>query len=91
MLIKNVPFDLTRWIKKEYNDPPVIITENGWSEDAALEDDDRIEFLHDHLQEIQNVILNNECNLKGYTGIMIMKTALSYSSYIIFFFSLVNH
>lgn len=49
----------------------MIITENGWAEDAEIEDNDRIEFLHDHLQQIQDVILNNECNLKGYTGILI--------------------
>lgn len=57
-----------RWIKKEYNNPEVFITENGWSDAAELEDNGRIEYLHDHLQQIQDVVLKKECNLKGYAG-----------------------
>lgn len=57
---------LIRWIKREYNNPVVFITENGWSDRGELEDDERIEYLHDHLTEIQNVVVNKECNLKGY-------------------------
>lgn len=57
-----------RWIKDEYDDPEVFITENGWSDDGNLDDRGRISYLHDHLQQILEVVLNNECNLKGYTG-----------------------
>lgn len=31
-----------------------------------MEDDGRIEYIRDHLQEIQNAILNDGCNVKGY-------------------------
>lgn len=62
-----------RWIKKEYNNPEVFITENGWSDRGELVDDDRIEYLHDHLKQIQEVVLNKECKLKGYAGKISMK------------------
>lgn len=44
----------------------VLITENGWVDDGEMEDDGRIEYIHDHLHEIQNAILNDGCNVKGY-------------------------
>lgn len=57
-----------RWIKKNYNDPEVMITENGWSDDGQLEDLDRVEYYRSHLEQILTVVLNKECNLKAYTG-----------------------
>lgn len=45
----------------------VLITENGWSDRGEFEDNDRIEYLHDHLQQALDVVLNAESNLKGYT------------------------
>lgn len=57
-----------RWMKKEYNNPAVFITENGWSDKGEMEDNDRIEYLHDHLHQALNAVVNDNCNLKGYTG-----------------------
>lgn len=65
-----------RYIKKQYNNPRVIITENGWADDGQLNDQDRIEFLRDHLTEVLNVVNNNECDLFGYTGKLPQKIAL---------------
>jgi len=31
-----------RWVKKEYNNPPVFITESGYSDDGRLQDEGRI-------------------------------------------------
>lgn len=59
---------MNRWIKKEYNNPAVYITENGWSDNGGLDDKDRIEYLHDHLQQMLDVVLKNECNLKGHAS-----------------------
>ncbi|XP_055305125.1 myrosinase 1-like [Sitodiplosis mosellana] len=59
--------DILRWIKEEYNNPEVFITENGWSDHGELDDDDRIAYLHDHLEQILDVVLSDESNLKGYT------------------------
>ena len=47
----------------------MFITENGWSDTGELEDDGRVEYLHDHLEEVLDVVLNDESNLKGYTGL----------------------
>lgn len=60
--------DPNRWIKDEYNNPAVIVTENGWSDDGEMNDDGRIEYLREHLKQILDVVLNDECDLKAYTG-----------------------
>lgn len=45
----------------------MIITENGWTDRGELEDNGRIEYLHDHFEQALDVVLNSGCNLKGYT------------------------
>lgn len=44
--------DILSWIKNEYNDPEIWITENGWSDEGELEDNGRIEYLRAHLVEV---------------------------------------
>lgn len=63
------PNDNFRWIKTEYNNPEVLITENGWSDAGEMNDVGRIEYLREHLNQILDVVLNDDCNLKGYTGV----------------------
>lgn len=58
--------DLLVWIKDRYNNPTVIITENGWSDDGELEDDGRIKYIGDHLKAIRDAIKDG-CNVIGYT------------------------
>ena len=36
---------LLNWIAKEYNNPPVLITENGFSDYGELNDRDRVDYL----------------------------------------------
>jgi beta-glucosidase/6-phospho-beta-glucosidase/beta-galactosidase len=36
---------LLNWIAKEYNNPPVMITENGYSDYGDLNDRERIDYL----------------------------------------------
>jgi len=36
---------LLNWIAKEYNNPPVMITENGFSDRGELNDRDRVDYL----------------------------------------------
>lgn len=33
-----------------------------------MEDTGRIEYFHDHLQQVQDALLNDGCNVKAYTG-----------------------
>lgn len=46
----------------------VYVTENGWRDKGVIEDNDRVEYLHDHLQEILHVIENKQSDIRGYTG-----------------------
>ncbi|XP_065364707.1 myrosinase 1-like [Calliphora vicina] len=57
---------LLNWIKNNYNNIEVIITENGWSDDGQLDDMERIDYLKAHLQAVLNAI-NMGCNVTRYT------------------------
>ena len=46
----------------------MIITENGWSDDGELEDHGRIDYYKTHLTEILKAIVEDECNVKGFTA-----------------------
>jgi len=36
---------LLNWIAKQYNNPPVLITENGFSDEGGLDDRDRVDYI----------------------------------------------
>jgi beta-glucosidase/6-phospho-beta-glucosidase/beta-galactosidase len=58
-----------QWIKKQYGNPPVIITENGMSaSDDKLDDDDRVEFFKGHINELLKAVKLDGCNVEGYLG-----------------------
>lgn len=76
---------LLRWIKNEYNDPEVIITENGWSDEGQLNDTGRVEYYRSYLEEILTVVLNKECNLKGYAGKIIYDCKSQFNFNLFFF------
>lgn len=46
----------------------MIITENGWSDNGELEDAGRIAYFRDHLEHVLSAVLNDNCNVKAYTG-----------------------
>lgn len=58
--------DLLSWIKTEYNNPEIIITENGWSDNGELDDNGRINYLRSHLSAILRAIVCDGVNLTGY-------------------------
>lgn len=60
--------DALVWFKKQYNNPTVIITENGWSDDGELEDDGRIDYLRSHLEAVSKAINEDGCDVIGYTA-----------------------
>jgi beta-glucosidase/6-phospho-beta-glucosidase/beta-galactosidase len=45
--------NLLNWISKEYNNPPVLITENGFSGQGRINDRDRVDF---HIVSVSNSI-----------------------------------
>lgn len=60
--------DLLRHIKRRYNNPTVIITENGCGDNGELNDENRIDYMRTHLQEVLKAVLDDDCNVVGYTG-----------------------
>uniref|UniRef100_A0A8D8QLH8 Myrosinase 1 n=1 Tax=Cacopsylla melanoneura TaxID=428564 RepID=A0A8D8QLH8_9HEMI len=59
---------LLKWIKKEYDNPPVHVTENGYSDDGQLEDDGRIDYYTKYLASLHKALVNDKCNVVGYTA-----------------------
>ncbi|XP_050546382.1 myrosinase 1-like [Daktulosphaira vitifoliae] len=55
------------WIKNEYNNPPIIITENGYADDGRLNDLERIDYIKSHLYATLQAINDDKCNVIGYT------------------------
>lgn len=58
--------DVLLYIKETYNGVETIITENGWSDDGELEDDNRIEYLRLHLNAVLEAI-EGGANVAGHT------------------------
>jgi beta-glucosidase/6-phospho-beta-glucosidase/beta-galactosidase len=58
--------EILKWIKKTYNNPQVLITENGWSDWGTLEDDDRITYLKVSYADIANAINKDGCRVIGH-------------------------
>ncbi|KAK9152031.1 hypothetical protein Syun_010340 [Stephania yunnanensis] len=65
---------LTRYVKDNYGNPPVIITENGMDDpnrpsmdlSEALQDYKRINYHHDYLSNLSTAIWKDDCNIQGY-------------------------
>lgn len=67
-IIKNLKYSIfLSWIKDKYDNPEVIITENGWSDDGGLDDLGRIDYLKSHLQAVLDAKIRDNCNVSGYT------------------------
>ncbi|XP_039966438.1 myrosinase 1-like [Bactrocera tryoni] len=58
-------YSLLMWIVREYDNPPIIVTENGVSYESDLEDYKRIDFLNAYLSAILDAI-EDGANVQGY-------------------------
>ncbi|XP_017782710.1 PREDICTED: myrosinase 1-like [Nicrophorus vespilloides] len=70
-IFKLVPWGLRKllvWVKNEYENIEVIITENGYAglEKETTEDLDRIEYYNLYLKEVLKAIHVDKCNITGY-------------------------
>ncbi|XP_025828881.1 myrosinase 1-like [Agrilus planipennis] len=68
-LMPVVPWGLRKllnWIRKMYNNPTVYITENGYPDKGGLDDEDRISYHTQYLNELINAIRDG-CNVQRYT------------------------
>ncbi|CAH1973279.1 unnamed protein product [Acanthoscelides obtectus] len=60
---------LLNWLKNTYNNPEIVITENGLSDNTGtLEDDHRINYYRDYLSNCLDAIYIDNVNLTGYTA-----------------------
>uniref|UniRef100_A0A2K5J2E8 Lactase/phlorizin hydrolase n=1 Tax=Colobus angolensis palliatus TaxID=336983 RepID=A0A2K5J2E8_COLAP len=69
--LKMTPFGFRRilnWLKEEYNDPPIYVTENGVSqrEETDLNDTARIYYLRTYINEALKAV-QDKVDLRGYT------------------------
>ncbi|XP_063389576.1 myrosinase 1-like [Cydia fagiglandana] len=58
-------------IKNQYDNPTVVITENGWSTGRGLLDDTRIQYLRSYLNMVLDAI-DEGCDIQGYTAWSLM-------------------
>ncbi|KAI7815435.1 beta-glucosidase [Rhyzopertha dominica] len=69
--IRVYPFGMRKtlnYLKNRYGNPPIIITENGFSDDGELEDYGRINFIADHLEALLASIHEDGVNVIAYTA-----------------------
>ncbi|XP_045455667.1 myrosinase 1-like [Melitaea cinxia] len=57
------------WIKREYGDIEILITENGFaSANHGIDDQDRVQYFKDHLEQILLAIKEDGVKITGYTA-----------------------
>lgn len=76
--LKVVPWgfrDMLNWIKKEYNNPKVIITENGITDNnGTTNDPHRIYYYRQYINQLLKAVKQDECNVIGYTAWCLLDT-----------------
>jgi beta-glucosidase/6-phospho-beta-glucosidase/beta-galactosidase len=68
---------MLNWVKRRYQNPPLLVTENGWSvepgkKEEAGSDQSRVQFYADYLSEMRRAIVEDGVNVKGYFGFSLM-------------------
>lgn len=59
--------NVLKWIKQRYNNPKVLITENGYADEGGEQDSERIKFIVSHISELMKAKNEDDCNIIGYT------------------------
>nr|XP_022915568.1 myrosinase 1-like [Onthophagus taurus] len=68
--LKTVPWGLRKvlnWIKKEYNNPEVLITANGFPDSGERRDCERVRYINSYLENLLAAMHMDGCNVTGYT------------------------
>ncbi|KAH9490978.1 hypothetical protein Btru_032374 [Bulinus truncatus] len=64
---------LLNWMRKEYGDIPIYITENGLSDrNGTLDDHHRIAYFRDYINNLLKAVVLDKVNVKGYTAWSLM-------------------
>lgn len=64
-------YSLLTWISKEYNNPEVYVTENGFSDRGGTRDEDRVQYSKEYMNAMLDAI-DEGCNVKGYIAWSLM-------------------
>ncbi|XP_049866270.1 lactase/phlorizin hydrolase-like [Pectinophora gossypiella] len=64
-------YKLLVYIKDNFNNPPIYITENGYASDVGLEDDDRISYYVQYLDAMLDA-MEEGADVRGYTAWSLM-------------------
>ncbi|KAJ7409303.1 Lactase-phlorizin hydrolase [Pitangus sulphuratus] len=75
--LKVTPFGfrkILRWIKEQYDNPPVYVTENGISERGAFvfNDTQRMHYYRSYINEALKAVVHDGVDLRGYTAWTLM-------------------
>lgn len=65
---------ILRWIKQKYNNPPVFVTECGFSDDGRLEDKERVKYYVDYLRQMLKAMYYDGCDVIGFTAWSLLDT-----------------
>jgi len=68
-----VPYGIRRmvnWISREYNQPPIYITENGYADfrNATVDDPRRVNYYQSYINELMKAVVVDGSDVRGYTG-----------------------
>lgn len=63
---------LLNWIKEQYNNPEVMITENGFSDGGGIDDTDRKNYYQQYLTAVLEALLEDNVNVTAYTAWSLM-------------------